>query len=197
MKQKDGPGVGWCWGLNEKADWKQNINAKLRSLELIPVLWRTPHCSWPGSVGITANSNLSHMWSFLQEFLLPAPLPAPLPHNPLMWEWGLPPLQLKDHWFHCNERSHGFIAIGPHPSSCQPPPDRRRNCYCLPTFFCRCSHNFSPKYSAPKWHNLFCKLCACKICMKKCVRLVVNRRCSGIWMHWFNRQLWPLLVLWP
>ena len=43
---------------NLKVDWNQNINARLKRLELILVLWRIPHSSWPGSLGITTHSNL-------------------------------------------------------------------------------------------------------------------------------------------
>lgn len=40
------------------------MNVRQRSLELIPVPWRTPYSSWHGSLDIIADSNLSHMWRF-------------------------------------------------------------------------------------------------------------------------------------
>lgn len=120
---------------NEKADWKHNIKARLRSLELILLLWRNPHQSWPGSLDITANFTLSHMWSFLWEL----PPPAPLPGLPPDVKLGLPSLQ-QIPCFHF--RFHVFIQIVPHPFSCQPPSDIWRNCYCKPALSCRCPHTF-------------------------------------------------------
>ena len=52
--------MGQWLGVLERLEYYMNV--RQRSLELIPVPWRTPYSSWHGSLDIIADSNLSHMW---------------------------------------------------------------------------------------------------------------------------------------